>query len=186
MSRISIPTNLETAPVASRPLLEGVHKQLGVVPNMFKLIAVSPIALEASLALSATLGKGTIAPPTRERIALAVSEINGCLYCLSAHQYVGKNLAKLDDAELSANRAGSSNEPKAAAAVQFAAKVARERGHVSDGDIRALKAAGYDEAQLIEIVLRIALHTFTNYLNVIAETEIDFPVALPLASSPAP
>lgn len=177
MSRIPIPATLESAPLASQPLLEGVRKQLGVLPNMFRLLALSPVALEGSLALSAALGKGTIAAPTRERIALAVSEINGCSYCLSAHAYVGKNLAKLDDSEIAANRAGTSNEPQAAAAVRFAAMVTRERGHVSEDEIRAMKASGYDDAQLLEVVLNVALHTFTNYVNVLAETEIDFPVA---------
>jgi len=179
MSRIPIPATLESAPLASQPLLDGVRKQLGVLPNMFRLLALSPVALEGSLALSAVLGKGTLPAPTRERIALAVSEINGCSYCLSAHAYVGKNLAKLDDAEIAANRAGTSNEPQAAAAVRFAAKVTRERGHVSEDEIRAMKAAGYDDAQMLEVVLNVALHTFTNYANVLANTEIDFPVASP-------
>ena len=180
MSRIPIPANVDTAPAGSRPLLEGVLKQLGVVPNMFRLIANSPVALEGSLALSAALGKGALAPATRERIALAVSEIHRCSYCLAAHTYVGRNLTKLDDAEIGANRAGSSNDAVAAAAVRFAATVTKERGHVSEDDIRALKAAGYDDAQLIEVVLHVALNTFTNYLNVIAQTELDFPAVSPL------
>ena len=98
------------------------------------------------------LGKGELAAPTRERIALAVAEINGCSYCLSAHTYLGKNLAKLDDAEMTANRNGASNDPKADAAVRFAAKVARERGHVSEDDIRSIKMAGYSDGEIIEIV----------------------------------
>jgi AhpD family alkylhydroperoxidase len=96
---------------AARPLLEGVKKQFGVVPNMFRLIANSPAALESYLDLSDALGKGTLPAPTRERIALAVAEINGCTYCLSAHTYLGKNLARLDDAEITANRNGASNDP---------------------------------------------------------------------------
>ena len=114
--------------------------------------------------------------PCRQRIALAVAEINGCNYCLSAHTYLGKNLAKLDDAEMTANRNGASNDPKADAAVRFAAKVARERGHVSADDVRIVKLAGYDDAQVIEIVLHVALNTWTNYINEVAKTEIDFPV----------
>ena len=111
------------------------------------------------------LDKGTLPAATRERIALAVAEINGCSYCLSAHTYLGKNLAKLDDAEIAANRNGASNDPKADAAVRFAAKLVRERGHVSDDDLRAVKAAGYDDAQVIEIVQHVALNTWTNYIN---------------------
>ena len=108
--------------------------------------------------------------------SLAVAEINGCNYCLSAHTYLGKNFAKLDDAEITANRNGASNDPKADAAVRFAAKVARERGHVSDDDVRAVKLAGYNDAQVIEIVLHVALNTWTNYINEVAKTDIDFPV----------
>lgn len=72
---------------------------------------------------------------TRERIALAIAEFNGCSYCLSAHTYLGKNVAKLDDAEIAANRNGNSSDTNAAAAVHFAARVAIERGHVSDADL---------------------------------------------------
>ena len=176
MSRIPTPAAISDAPAASQPLLEAVKKQLGVVPNLFRLVANSPAALQGYLGLSGALGKGGLPAATRERIALAVAEINGCDYCLSAHAYIGKNLAKLDDAEITANRSGASSDPKADAAVRFAAKVARERGHVSEDDVRAVKLAGYDDAQVIEIVLHVALNTWTNYINQVAKTDIDFPV----------
>jgi uncharacterized peroxidase-related enzyme len=176
MSRIPTPAAISDAPAASQPLLEAVEKQLGVVPNLFRLVANSPAALQGYLGLSGALSKGALSAATRERIALAVAEINGCNYCLSAHTYLGKNLAKLDDAEITANRNGASNDPKADAAVRFAAKVARERGHVSDDDVRAVKLAGYNDAQVIEIVVHVALNTWTNYINEVAKTDIDFPV----------
>jgi len=119
--------------------------------------------------------EGLLDPKTRERIALAIAEINGCSYCLSAHTYLGKNVAKLDDTEIAANRNGNSSDPKAAAAVKFAARVALERGHVSDADLAAVKAAGYSNAEIVEIVLHVALNTLTNYINEVAQTEIDFP-----------
>ena len=176
MSRIPTPATIDAAPAASRPLLEGVKKQLGIVPNMFRLISNSPAALESYLDLSGALNKGALPAPTRERIALAVAEINGCDYCLSAHTYLGKNLAKLDDAEMTANRNGASNDLKADAAVRFAVKVVREHGHVTEDDVNAVKSAGYDDAQVIEIVLHVALNTWTNYINVVGKTDIDFPV----------
>ncbi|MGH8771702.1 MAG: carboxymuconolactone decarboxylase family protein [Burkholderiales bacterium] len=176
MSLIPTPATIEAAPAASRPLLEAVQKQLGVVPNMFRLVSNSPAALEGYLGLSGALNKGALPAATRERVALAVAEVNGCDYCLSAHTYLGKNLAKLDDAEMTANRSGVSNEPKADAAIRFAAKLARERGRVGEEDLRAVKSAGYDDAQVIEIVLHVALNTWTNYINVAAKTDIDFPV----------
>ena len=176
MSRIPTPGTIDAAPLASRPLLEGVKKQLGVAPNMFRLITNSPAALESYLGLSGALNKGALPAPTRERIALAVAEINGCNYCLAAHTYLGKNLAKLDDAEIAANRSGASKDVRADAAVRFAVNVVRDHGHVSEDDLNTVKAAGYDDAQVIEIVLHVALNTWTNYINEVAKTDIDFPV----------
>ena len=183
MSRLPIPATIADVPASSQPMLEAVKKQLGVVPNLFRLVASSPAALEGYLGLSGALAKGRLPAATRERIALAVAEINGCSYCLSAHSYMAKNLAKLDDAEIAANRAGSSNDPKADPAVRFAAKVANARGHVSDEDVRAVKLAGYDDAQVIEIVQHVALNTWTNYINEVAKTDIDFPVVAARASA---
>ncbi|MDR3528500.1 MAG: carboxymuconolactone decarboxylase family protein [Rhizomicrobium sp.] len=176
MSRLFTPATIEATPTAAHASLEAVKKQLGVVPNLFRLVANSPAALEGYLGLSGALGKGTLPAQTRERIALAVAETNACDYCLSAHTYLAKNLAKLDDAEITANRSGASNDPKADAALHFAVKVVRARGHVSDDDVAAVKAAGYDDAQVIEIVQHVALNTWTNYINSVAQTEIDFPV----------
>jgi uncharacterized peroxidase-related enzyme len=176
MSRIPTPTAIADAPEASRPLLEGVKKQLGSVPNLFRLVSQSPAALEGYLTLNAALGKGALPAATRERIALAVAQVNECSYCLSAHSHIGKTFAHLDDAEISANRAGGSTDPKADAAVRFAARIARERGHIPESDLAALKLAGYTDAQAIEIVLHVALNTLTNYVNEVFKTDIDFPV----------
>ena len=176
MSRIPTPATIEAAPAASQPLLQAVKKQLGLTPNLFRLVANSPAALEGYLSLSDALGKGELPAPTRERIALAVAEINGCDYCLSAHTYLGRNVAKLDDGEITANRGGASNDIKADAAVRFAVKVTKLRGRVTDQDFAAVKAAGYTDAQIIEIVQHVALNTWTNYINTVAQTEIDFPV----------
>lgn len=176
MPRIPQPATIADAPAKSQGLLEAVAKQLGSVPNLFRLVATSPQALEGYLGLSGALAKGALPAATRERIALAVAEVNGCDYCLSAHTYLGKNLAKLDDAEITANRSGASNDPKADAAVRFAARVARERGKISDADFAAVRLAGYSDAQIIEIVQHVALNTWTNYFNEVFQTEIDFPV----------
>jgi len=180
MSRIPTPATIEASPTASQPMLEAVKKQLGVVPNLFRLVANSPAALEGYLGMSGALGKGALPAATRERIALAVAQINGCGYCLAAHSYLGKNLAKLDDAEIEANRNGGSSDPKADAAVRFAAKVTRERGHVSAEDLLTVKNAGYSDAQIVEIVQHVALNTWTNYINEVAKTVIDFPEVTPL------
>lgn len=176
MPRLPTPASIEASPAAAQPLLQAVKKQLGVVPNLFRLVGNSPAALEGYLGLNGALAKGALEAPTRERIALAVAQVNGCGYCLSAHSYLGKNLAKLSDEEIALNRDGGSTDPKADAAVRFALKVVDARGHVSDADIRDVKSAGYSDAQVIEIVTHVALNTLTNYVNEVAQTEIDFPV----------
>src|SRR5262245_17647625 len=130
MSRIPTPATIEDAPAASRPLLEGVKRMLGVAPNLFRLVANSPAALEGYLGLMGALAKGELPAATRERIALAVAQVNGCSYCLSAHTYLAMNVAKLDEAEVISNRHGGSKDAKAAAAVRFAVSVAQQRGHV--------------------------------------------------------
>jgi uncharacterized peroxidase-related enzyme len=174
MSRLKLPTR-EAAPVASQGLLEAVQKQLGVLPNMFRLLGQSPAALQGFLGLNGALGKA-LDVRTRERIALSVAQINGCDYCLSAHAYLGLNLAKIGAAEITLNRKGASQDAKASAAVAFAAKVVKSRGKVAAADIRAVKDAGYSEAQIIEIVAVVAENVFTNFVNNVAETDIDFPV----------
>jgi len=183
MSRIPTPATIEAAPVASQPMLQAVKKQLGIVPNLFRLVANSPAALEGYLSLSGALAKGELPAPTRERIALAVAEINACGYCLAAHSYLGRNVANLDDAEIAANRNGGSNDSKANAAVRFAVTVAKLRGHVANEDFVAVKAAGYSDAQIIEIVQHVALNTWTNYINSVGQTEIDFPVVTVLEAA---
>ena len=175
MSRINIPATVETAPAAAQASLNGVKAKLGSVPNLFRLLAVSPAALDGYLGLSGALGKGSLDARTRERIALAVAEFNGCGYCTSAHAYIGKNLAGLSDAEIAANRNGSSTDDRAASAVRFAIKVVETRGQVSDADVAAIRVAGYSDAEVIEIVLHVALNTLTNYVNEVADTTIDFP-----------
>lgn len=173
MSRISIPTR-DDVPEAAKPTIDGIQKALGFVPNLFRLIANSPAALAAFTGLQGGLSK-TLDLKTRERIALAVAEVNGCDYCLSAHTYLGLNLAKISPEEIALNRKGASADIKANAAVGFAAKIAEARGHVADADIAAVRAAGFSDAQIVEIVALVAENTFTNYLNEVAKTDIDFP-----------
>lgn len=174
MSRLQIPAR-ESAPEASQPLLDAVEKQLGIVPNLFRLVGLSPAALQGFLGLSGALAK-TLDVRTRERIALAVAQVNGCDYCLSAHTYLALNLAKLDAAEIAANRRGHSNDTKADVAVSFARSVAEHRGKVQAAEVEAVRAAGFSDAQIVEIVLVVAENVLTNLVNNVAETDIDFPV----------
>lgn len=182
MSRIDTPASINDAPEASKDSLKAVNKLLGSVPNLFRIVANSPQTLEGYLALNGALGKGSLSAQTRERIALAVAQINGCNYCLAAHSYLGTNLARLSKGEIEAARRGTSGDVKAAAAVNFAVKITRNRGTVSDGDLRAVRDAGYNDAEIVEIIGNIALNTLTNYINEVLGTEIDFPVVDTLAA----
>jgi len=175
MSRIPTPATIAAAPAASQPLLEAVKKQIGSAPNLFRITATSPAALEGYLGLNGALAKGSLDAATRERIALAVAQVNGCGYCLAAHSYIGRNVAKLSETEIAANRGGRSNDPKADAAVAFAVKVGSKRGAVSDADFAQVRDAGYSDAEIVEIVAHVALNTLTNYINEAFQTEVDFP-----------
>ena len=174
MSRIAVPAR-EAAPAASQPLLDAVEKQLGVVPNLFRLVALSPAALQGFLGFNGALGKA-LDVKTRERIAIAVAQANGCDYCLSAHSYLGLNLAKIDNAEIVLNRRGASSDAKANAAVAFARKITEHHGRGADAELQAVRAAGFTDAQVIEIIAVVAENVFTNMVNIVAGTEIDFPI----------
>lgn len=195
MSRLSYPMSIAAAPAASRPWLDAVESRFGRVPNLFRLISLSPAALEGYLAWSRALQKGRLPSATAERIALAMAEYNGCSYCLSAHAWLATHVARLDAAEIAANRHGTSRDTKAAAAVKFALKVARGRGQVREADLQDLMAAGYGADEIVEIVMHVAINVWTNYLNEVARTEIDFPLtaawkksgaALPQSRPPEP
>ena len=177
MSRINTPKTIAESPEKSRPVLENVNRMMGSVPNIFRLIGNSPAVLEGYVAVSGALTKGDLDPATRERIAIAIANVNGCKYCNSAHTYLGSKLAKLSDEEIHENRHGRSNDPKADVAVKFAVEAARSRGNISQERLSEVLDAGYSEAEALEIVGHVALNTLTNYVNEIFQTEIDFPVA---------
>jgi uncharacterized peroxidase-related enzyme len=174
MSRLAIPAR-DDVPEASKPILDAVQKQLGVVPNMFRLIAQSPAALQGFTANNGALTKA-LDVKTRERIALAVAQVNGCDYCLSAHTYLGLNLAKITAEEVARNRHGASGDLRADAAVNFATKIVRDRGQISDADVQAVRDAGFSDGAIVEILAVTAENIFTNLLNIVADTEIDFPI----------
>ncbi len=176
MSRIPTPQTIEQTHEKARPLLNAVKAKLGKAPNLYLLTAASPAALEGLLSLSGALANGALDAATRERIALAIANVNGCDYCNSAHTYLAKTVAKLSDDEIERNREGRSNDVKADVAVSLARKIAFSRGEISDGEIARAKGAGISDAELVEIVAHVALNTFTNYLNEVFKTPVDFPV----------
>ncbi len=157
-----------------RRSFDAIEKQLGVVPNMMRTMAQSPRVLEGYLALSGALSRGLLPATLQEQIALAVAEANACNYCLSAHTALGRR-AGLSDEELTASREGRAVDAKANAALQFAVAVLRHRGAVSDEELAHVRAAGFSDAEIAEIIAHVALNVLTNYFNRAADTEIDFP-----------
>lgn len=182
MSRIHTPASISDAPEDAQPTLETVNNLLGSAPNMFRIISNSPAALKGYVGFNSALGAGRLPVATREGIALAVAEVNGCDYCLAAHTYLGQNVAKLTSAEIARNRQGRSSDVKADVAIRFAKSIAINRGQVDTSLFNEVKTAGYDEAQIVEIIAHVALNTMTNYVNEVLGTEIDFPIANELAA----
>ena len=154
--------------------LASVKKMLGITPNIFTTLAHSPAALGYYLNASAALNSTAISAVLREQIALTVAGANACDYCASAHTALGK-AQKISAAELTDNLHGKAADAKTQAALSFARKIVDFRGHLKDSDLKAIRAAGYSEAEIVEIVAVVGQNIFTNYFNHIASTVIDFP-----------
>jgi uncharacterized peroxidase-related enzyme len=181
MSRINMVTTDKADP-EQKELLEAIQAQLGMVPNFLKVFANSPAALRAFLGLNTLAGGGRLDEQTRERIALALAQQNACQYCVSAHTAVGRK-AGLSNIEMAANRAGTSSDAKAAAAVTFAKALAEHNGEVTTGELLAVRNAGYGDAEIVEIITHVGLNVLTNILGKASQVEIDFPkVDLKLAA----
>lgn len=178
MSRLLIPTT-EATPAASIPMLAAVKEKIGMVPNLMKLLGNSPAALNGYLLLSGAVEAGHLSVADRERIALAVAEANGCDYCLAAHSYIGKNVAKLTEVEINAARNASSSNVRSAAILALAQAIVDNRGRIADEAIASARMNDIRDAEIVEIVANVALNTFTNYVNNVAKTDVDFPVAAP-------
>jgi uncharacterized peroxidase-related enzyme len=158
----------------AKQLLDGVQAKLGITPNLMKTLAAAPAALEAYLNFGAALGTGHLDAKFREQISLAVAQANSCEYCLAAHSAIGK-MVGLKPEQILAGRAAHSEDAKRDAGLQFAQALVVQRGEVSDQAIAQVKAAGYSDGDIAEIVANVAVNIFTNYFNHVARTEVDFP-----------
>lgn len=161
-----------------KPTLDQIKGAFGVVPNMFKAVANSPAALASMWGAFGALGSGKLGARLGEEIAVAIANANACQYCLSAHTALGRK-AGASAEEMAAAQVGRSADPRTQAALTFALKVVRDRAAVGEADVAALKAAGFDDEAVVEIVAHVALNLFTNYVNVALNVPVDFP-AVPL------
>jgi len=175
MSRLPL-IDEETAEAPAAGVLEQVRKGMGMVPNMAKVMANSPAALKGYLRLNAALGGGVLDAVTRERLALAVAQANGCNYCLSIHTHKNLSTQALTGEEILQARKASADDTKTDAILKFAVAVVNGRGAVTDGQVDAARAAGITDEELTEIIGNVAVNTMTNYFNKAAAVDIEFPL----------
>src|SRR3954447_8690534 len=140
----------DQVPAESKPTLDAFTKNIGFTPNMMAAFAQSPIAFNSWATLLGSLSKA-LDVKTRDSIGLAVSEVNGCNYCLTVHSFTAEHMAKLPADDIILARKGHAKDRKRDAAVQFAQRVVGTRGKVSDADLKAVRDAGYADANIIEI-----------------------------------
>jgi uncharacterized peroxidase-related enzyme len=168
----------EQATGKTKELFNAIQSKFGVIPNMMRTMGNSPAFLEGYLNFSNALSGGTLGAKTSALIALAVSETNACHYCLAAHSYVGATFGNLDEETMLSARLGNSKNAKTDAILKFAMTLVNNRGHISDADLETLKSAGVTESETAEIAGHVALNILTNYFNIMANTEFDFPVTV--------
>lgn len=159
----------------SKELLDKTHAQLGRVPNLYKAMANSTAALDGYLNFRGALVLGKLPAPLREQIALLTAAINACEYCVSAHAFRGQKLGLLPE-ELALNQTAVASDPKANAALTFVKTLMAKHGAVDTDELSALKAAGWNDEEIGEIVAHVALNVFSNYFNHVAQPELDFPL----------
>src|SRR5215813_12528961 len=164
----------ERAARKTKRLLGQVRRKLGLVPNFFRVLANAPVALEGYLNFSAALAGGSLDNRIREQIGIAVAESNLCGYCLSAHAFLAEK-AGLSPEEIASAVRASSSDPRTDAVLKLARAIIVQRGEISDAELEGARAAGLGDGELVETVANIALNIFTNYLNHVARTPIDFP-----------
>jgi len=171
-----------TADPKAKALLSGVQRKYGMAPNVMRVLAVNPTVLGAYLNFSTALSSGLLGKKLHEQIALTVAEANGCNYCLAVHTVLGKG-AGLAAMDILAARVGTSPDERATAALAFARKLVANHGRVSPDDIAEAQAAVLDDAEIVEIIAAVAINLFTNYLNLAADTDVDFPPVAKLAGA---
>jgi uncharacterized peroxidase-related enzyme len=172
-----------TATGEAADLLRQVQATLGLTPNMTKVMANSPALLRSYLAMSGALATGVLPSAVRERLAIATAESNGCAYCLSAHTYIGANLAGVDGDELERARYAASEDPHVGAILELSQAILTQHGDVDDETWARVRALGVTDAEIGEIVGHLAVNVLTNYFNVLTRVENDWPAVTPRAQA---
>ena len=182
MPRIE-PTTIENAPQSTKSTLEQIKQNLGMVPNIVGTLAKSPAALNGYLKLKEAMGTGTLGEKFGESIAIAVAKKSQCDYCTAAHNAMGKK-AGVEDDERELNRNGKSNDPKVQAGIDLALAIVEDRGFISDDAFESAKSK-LNEEEILEVAAITVFNLYTNYMNHIIETKVDFPEVQTTASAGA-
>jgi AhpD family alkylhydroperoxidase len=175
MPRLNVVTP-EQADGRVSELYDGLRKAVGAVPNIYQGVANSPAALDVLLGMGARLREGGLSGAETEAIKLVVAQAYGCNYCLAAHTLVGKK-AGLSEEDTIAVRRGTIAQPRLAALAGFIGKAVQPAGRISDGDLHAVRLAGFSDGQITEALMVLAQTVFTTLFNRVHQTEIDFPAA---------
>src|SRR5271166_4040734 len=156
------PVNPDSATGKAAELLAQVQKSLGLTPNMTKVMANSPTLLKSYLALSGAVSGGALPAGVRERLAISTAQLNGCEYCLSAHTYIGANIAKVDPAELDSARRGESNDAHVAALLRLSNDTAPYAGEVDEADAKSPRERRGTDEEISEVVDNPSNNSLTN------------------------
>lgn len=163
----------ETAPAKSTAILKGAKKAYGFVPNLMAALAESPAALEAYVTLSGIFDKSDFTPAERQIVLMTNNRLNGCTYCMAAHSTISK-MQKIPADVIETLRNGTSfTDSKLEALRVFSTQVNQNRGVLSDADIDAFIAAGYSQANVLEVILGTGLKVLSNYSNHVVNTPVD-------------
>ena len=168
------PTTSDNVPAESAPILEGIKQKFGMVPNIFATLAHAPAALKMLTGIFEALGAGELAGKASEAIALRVSQLNGCKYCLAAHTGKAKQVGMSEDEIIEARKGKASCERCQAMLDLAGALIA---GGSLDDAFDAARDAGVTEQEMLEVTGHTALNWFTNSINHICRTQVDFPAA---------
>jgi uncharacterized peroxidase-related enzyme len=173
MQRITAKT-IDNAPEASKPVMEKIKGKFGKVPNIFATLGTSPAALKALMGIFGALEEGTLTGKPHEAIALRVGELNGCKYCTAAHTAKAK-MAGATPEEAVDFRKGKSSDAKIQSLIKLAEKLNEKRGNLSDGELAAARGAGLTDAEILETLAIVICNVYTNAINALVKTEVDFP-----------
>ncbi|MEM7305094.1 MAG: carboxymuconolactone decarboxylase family protein [Planctomycetota bacterium] len=163
----------DSAPDRAKPILEGAQRAMGFVPNLYGTFAGSPALLEAYTALSKAFDSTSFTATERQVVLLTASFENGCDYCMAAHSTIA-GMQKVPADVVEALREGAPiGEARLDALANFTRIVVRERGWASEDDIQAFLAAGFEQPQVLEVILGVGMKTLSNYTNHVASTPLD-------------